>query len=119
MSPDGPISYADYVTRIFDLYGQVRGKGLVGKKTPGYVRNIPTLHYLWPEARFVHLIRDGRDVFLSLKNWKRVYGSVGRFAAWTRDPVSTSAFVAQLAVELGPQRSAVLATWCPTWGTPR
>ena len=23
--PDGPISYADYATRIFDLYGQARG----------------------------------------------------------------------------------------------
>jgi hypothetical protein len=45
------ISYADYVTRIFNLYGQVRGKRLVGEKTPGYVRNIPTLHYLSPEAR--------------------------------------------------------------------
>ncbi len=43
------IPYADYVTRIFNLYGQVRGKRLVGEKTPGNVRNIPTLHYLCPK----------------------------------------------------------------------
>ena len=25
----------------------------------------PTLHELWPEAKFVHIVRDGRDVALS------------------------------------------------------
>ena len=29
---DRPISYADYVTRIFDLYGEARGKRSVGRK---------------------------------------------------------------------------------------
>jgi hypothetical protein len=106
--PYAPISYADYVTRIFDLYGQARGKRLVGEKTPGYVRSIPTLHALWPEAKFVHLIRDGRDIFLSMKNWKRVYRSVGRFAAWTRDPVSTSAFWWKWDVERGQEAADLL-----------
>ena len=69
--PDGPISYADYVTRIFDLYEKPGASGRSGEKTPSYVRNLPTLHRLWPTARFVHLIRDGRDVFLSMINWKR------------------------------------------------
>jgi sulfotransferase family protein len=36
-----------------------------GDKTPSYVGWIPLLHELWPDARFVHLIRDGRDVALS------------------------------------------------------
>ena len=42
------------------------------------MRNLPTLHRLWPTARFVHLIRDGRDVFLSMINWKRANRAVGR-----------------------------------------
>jgi hypothetical protein len=105
---DAPISYADYVTRIFDLYGQARGKRLVGEKTPGYVRSIPTLHYLWPEAKFVHLMRDGRDVFLSMKNWKRVDRSVGRFAAWRRDPVSTSAYWWKWDLERGREAASLL-----------
>ncbi len=29
--PDGPISYAHYVARVFDLYGEARGKRLVGE----------------------------------------------------------------------------------------
>jgi hypothetical protein len=106
--PDGPISYADYATRIFDLYGQARGKRLVGEKTPGYVRNIPTLHCLWPEAKFVHLIRDGRDVCLSMMNWKRMDRSVGRFAAWNRDPISTSAFWWKWDVERGRESASLL-----------
>jgi hypothetical protein len=31
-------------------------------------RGVPTL---WPAAKFVHLIRDGRDVALSIFNWPR------------------------------------------------
>jgi hypothetical protein len=105
---DRTISYADYVARIFDLYGRARGKRLVGEKTPGYVRSIPTLHYLWPEAKFVHLIRDGRDVFLSMKSWKRVDRSVGRFAAWRRDPVPSSALWWQWDVERGREAANLL-----------
>src|SRR5260370_21341958 len=63
-----PISYASFVTGIFDLYGKAEGKELVGNKTPSFVRKIRTLHALWPQARVVHLVRDGRDVCLSMIN---------------------------------------------------
>src|SRR5258708_27166188 len=51
-----PLSYADFVTRIFDLYGQRKRKALVGNKTPAYLRLLHTLHALSPPPRFVHLI---------------------------------------------------------------
>jgi Sulfotransferase family len=66
-----PVSYAKFVTAVFDLYGEARGKPLVGDKVPGYVLEIPTLHDLFPHARFVHLIRDGRDVCSSVIEWER------------------------------------------------
>src|SRR5258708_4903824 len=71
-----PVPYSEFVVRIFELYGRREGKSLIGNKTPGFVRRLRTLHTLWPKARFVHLIRDGRDVYLSilhrtLKNPKR------------------------------------------------
>jgi hypothetical protein len=91
MESGEPLSYADFVTGVFDLYGQARGKPLVGDKTPAYVRSIPTLHSLWPEARFVHLIRDGRDVGLSAINWDRSSRLADRFATWNEDPVTTAA----------------------------
>jgi hypothetical protein len=95
------ISYADYISRLLDRYGELRGKRLVGEKTPGYVRDMGTLHALWPEARFVHVIRDGRDVTLSMLEWKRVDRSVGRFPVFEDDPVSAAALWWKWHVELG------------------
>ncbi len=77
---DEPISYSSFVTGIFDLYGEGQGKRLVGAKEPGSVRNLRTLHDLWPAARFVHLIRDGRDVCLSIRRKSGEKGS--RYSTW-------------------------------------
>jgi sulfotransferase family protein len=97
-----PMSYAAFVTGIFDCYGMARGKKLVGNKTPDSVRRIETLHALWPDARFVHLVRDGRDVALSLMNWPRVRDKKpGTFPTWNKDPVSTAALWWELNVCCG------------------
>jgi hypothetical protein len=98
-----PMSYASLVSEIFDLYGRVRGRTLVGDKTPDYVRKIETLHALWPQARFVHLVRDGRDVALSMMDWPKVRPKPGDFVTWHEDPVSTAALWWELNVRLGRQ----------------
>ncbi len=38
-----------------------------GDKTPLYIEYIPTIQAIFPDAQFIHLIRDGRDVALSSK----------------------------------------------------
>src|SRR5260370_9941473 len=104
-----PISYASFVTGIFDLYGEARGKKAVGNKTPDSVRRIGTLHTLWPEARFVHLIRDGRDVALSLVNWPSVRTKKpGTFPTWKDDPGSTAALWWELNVRRGREAGEAL-----------
>jgi hypothetical protein len=100
---DQTLSYAEFLTRFFNLYRKVKGKPLVGNKTPAYVRRILALHTLWPKARFVHLIRDGRDVCLSVMNWKKAGHSVGRYLTWEEDPVSTIALWWKEKVQLGRQ----------------
>jgi hypothetical protein len=50
---------------FYGLYAQTRGKSRWGDKTPAYVRRMRAIGDLLGEARFVHLIRDGRDVALS------------------------------------------------------
>ncbi len=88
----GPVSYADFVRGIYDLYARSQGKPLVGDKTPEYGRKLRTLHGLFPEARFVHLIRDGRDVGLSHLNWEVKRDKLSRrLATWAQDPVTTGA----------------------------
>lgn len=87
-----PVSYSSFVSGIFDLYGRQHDKPLVGDKSPGYARDIPLLHTLWPAAKFIHLIRDGRDVCLSAINWKRkIPAMTSRFPTWAEDPVTTAA----------------------------
>src|SRR5262249_13057817 len=39
---------------------------LMGDKTPCYGLHMPLLQGLWPDAKFIHIIRDGRDVALSM-----------------------------------------------------
>jgi hypothetical protein len=95
------ISYSELVSLIFDLYGNAQGKPLVGDKTPDYVRSIQTLHKLWPSARFVHVIRDGRDVALSMRHWTKVHPKPGDFTTWEQDSVSTAALWWELNVQLG------------------
>jgi hypothetical protein len=110
LAENGPAqSYASFLTRIFDLYGQKQGKALVGNKTPDAARKIYLLHALWPEARFVHLIRDGRNVALSLMTWSRVAQKrPGTFSTWKDDPVSTAGMWWELNVRRGREGARLL-----------
>ncbi len=52
----------------FAAYARQQGKPAWGDKTPHYVHHIDTLLRLWPDARVVVLVRDGRDVACSLRS---------------------------------------------------
>jgi hypothetical protein len=95
-----PLTYAEFVSRLFDLYGHKHGKPLVGEKSPGYVRHIATLNQLRPKARFVHVIRDGRDVGLSILSWKKRH-KLADFSTWSLDPVATVALWWEWHVRMG------------------
>jgi hypothetical protein len=60
-----PTNYSDAVRAVFAQYATQHGKVRYGDKSPGYVLHMERLAVLFPEARFVHVIRDGRDVALS------------------------------------------------------
>ncbi|MDQ3781798.1 MAG: sulfotransferase, partial [Actinomycetota bacterium] len=60
-----PEDVAAAVRVVYSTYAHAHGKTRYGDKTPSYVMHMPTILGLLPEARFVHLIRDGRDVALS------------------------------------------------------
>ena len=86
------ITYADFVRRLFDLYGSAQKKVLVGEKTPGNALHVPVLHSLWPSSKIIHLIRDGRDVCLSVLSWKKRDQIGKRFRLWREIPVLGVAF---------------------------
>lgn len=107
------ILYSNFVSTIFDRYGAERGKPLGGSKNPDYLRHLPTLHRLWPDAKFIHIIRDGRDVCLCASNrWKGkpdfsgfpflLYENPDRiFDGWKEDPITTTALWWERNVSLG------------------
>jgi Sulfotransferase family len=66
-----PPNAADAIRAFYLLYAEREGKARYGDKTPGYVQEMPRIQRVLPEARFVHIIRDGRDVSLShlRMNW--------------------------------------------------
>ena len=104
-----PRTYAEFVTALFDAYAAAHGKKLAGDKTPGYAREIATLRRLWPQARFVHLIRDGRDVCLSALSWERKAADFERrFPTWRDDPVTTAALWWRWHVEIARRQGAGL-----------
>jgi hypothetical protein len=58
-------TFSDVVTALFTAYADEHGKRCWGDKTPIYVLSMDLLGRLFPRAKFIHLIRDGRDVALS------------------------------------------------------
>ncbi len=64
--------YRELVKRILRDHGPKdpgKKEDLIwGDKTPAYIHNIPELVELFPQAKFIHIIRDPRDFALSVKN---------------------------------------------------
>lgn len=68
------ITPAQAVRAFFGAYAARVGKSRWGDKTPRYGSRMPMIASAVPEARFVHLLRDGRDVALSWRNFRLVRG---------------------------------------------
>jgi hypothetical protein len=58
----GPATYAEAVRAVFGAYAAACGKARWGDKTPGHVGHIGLLARLFPDAQFIHVVRDGRAV---------------------------------------------------------
>ena len=81
-----PFTPAAGYRAFYRLYARRFGKPRWGDKTPAYCYCMTEIAAVLPEARFVHVIRDGRDVCLS---WRQTWFSPGsrveeQAASWTR-----------------------------------
>jgi len=61
-----PFDPVEGARAFYRMYAARHGKPRWGDKTPLHALHLQTISGLLPEARFVHLIRDGRDVAVSL-----------------------------------------------------
>lgn len=62
-------TYTGILYAAFQLIADKRGSRRIGYKQPLDLYHMPLLAKIFPTARFVHIIRDGRDVALSLLKW--------------------------------------------------
>jgi hypothetical protein len=63
-------SYRGVLYAALQLIAEKLGKTRLGFKDPMASYHMPTLAQIFPNARFVHIIRDGRDCALSFKRQK-------------------------------------------------
>ncbi len=71
---------------IFMPYCQQQGKPRWAEKTPANILAIDTLFALFPAAQFIHMIRDPRDAFCSVR--ERAAKDKPRWATWTPKQVA-------------------------------
>jgi hypothetical protein len=56
---------SDGIDAIFSVHAARHGKTRWGDKTPMYMQYLPLIDGLFPHARYVHIVRDGRDAAAS------------------------------------------------------
>ena len=88
------------IAAVFEAYAAERHKPRWGDKTPLYMQHLPLLERLFPEASFVHLIRDGRDAALSFLSVPR--GIMTEGWGYPRD---VAGFACQWATEVRAART--------------
>ncbi|MGH7658900.1 MAG: sulfotransferase family protein, partial [Gemmatimonadales bacterium] len=75
------------VAAFHSAYAASRGKKRWGDKDPGNMHRIQVLNAWFPDARFIHIIRDGRDACLSHLKQSFGYGDVLECAAGWQEEV--------------------------------
>ncbi len=94
---------------LFSAYAANRGKLRWGDKTPMYMRHLGLIERLFPDAQYVHLIRDGRDAALAFldmpegvvtKTWAHPRDAAGFACEWRTEVERARA----LGRRLGPGR---------------
>jgi hypothetical protein len=69
---DASLRVADQIRRDFTNYRRKKSRDILVEKSPRSSLKIPFIHRIFPEARFIHILRDGRDATLSIhKQWQR------------------------------------------------
>ncbi len=75
---------ADVMGLIYDHHLRLSDKPRFGDKTPPYIAILPQLSEVYPDAKFIHLIRDGRDVAMSFLDAHFAGAAWAADFEWTR-----------------------------------
>jgi hypothetical protein len=78
---EGRFSIPAIISGVFEKNAKGEGKVRWGDKTPYYVLHMPKLLEWFPNAQIIHMIRDGRDVALSLFGRRHDFGIYNVYCA--------------------------------------
>ena len=93
------VTLAELIDKIFRSCGNLEGKPRWGDKTPKYIDEVRRLSVVFPDTKFVHVIRDGRDVCMSLRGFRWQGESIYSIAEYWRDVIEAGKAAGEL---LGP-----------------
>jgi hypothetical protein len=94
---------------VYSAYAAKHGKPRWGDKTPMYMRHLGLIERLFPDAQYVHLVRDGRDAALAFldmpagvvtKTWAHPRSPAGFACEWRTEVTRAR----DLGRRLGPSR---------------
>ena len=88
------------IAAIYEAYAEQAGKQRWGDKTPMYMRHLTLLEELFPDAQYVHLIRDGRDAAMSFLEMPE-----GTFTGTWAHPTTPAQFACLWRKEVGAGRA--------------
>lgn len=86
------VDIVDFFQRSAGLLATQYGGRTFVEKTPQHVRNLPFIFRHFPNARVIHIVRDGRDCFCSAKHHPGIpqNADIVEFAGYWRDCVQTA-----------------------------
>ncbi len=103
------MSVAEALDATFSAYAAKHGKPRWGDKTPMYMRHLGLIDRLFPDAQYVHLVRDGRDAALAFldmpagvvtRTWAHPRSAAGFACEWSTEVARARA----LGRRAGPSR---------------
>ncbi len=73
-------SWRDVYSHALGLYAARNGARIIAEKTPAHITKIPRILDWYPDAKIVHIVRDGRDAVLSLLRAPWTHSNLRRHA---------------------------------------
>jgi hypothetical protein len=124
------------LSAVFSAYAAKHGKPRWGDKTPMYMRHVGLIEELFPDAQYVHLIRDGRDAALAFldmpagvvtRTWAHPRSAAGFACEWKTEVrrardlgrrLGPARYVEVRYEELIPDTAGVVRSICDFAGLP-
>jgi len=61
------VTLRNFIDSVYFRYAREHGKNVWGDKTPSFFRMLRIVRSIFPDSKIIHVVRDGRDVYLSTR----------------------------------------------------